>query len=340
MLFAKTDNMRKAKSYKTIIRAGTLTLVCFLISLQTWSQQLPVYSQYTFNAFLLNPAVAGAEGYTAFNSTTRQQWVGVEGAPVTYCLSLQSRLMKNRNIKSSASARRRYQPLRSGRVGLGAYIYRDHIGLLDQTGAEFTYAYHIGNEKSQLSMGVTVSLFQFRLNEDELRLPDPKDNLISNQPMNMIIPDANLGIYYTNQYMFLGFSMFHLSEASIMFGPYSNTNYRLERQYNTTAGFQVALNELYTIEPSCYLKISEQWKLQGDFVAKVIYDRKFWMGIGIRNPNIFIGLVGFKINRFYLGYAYDYNSNPLTTYSNGTHELMLSLKLGDNVRRYKWMERY
>lgn len=332
--------MKRAKSYKTKIKGTAITLVCLLFSIQMWAQQLPVYSQYTFNAFLLNPAVAGAEGYTAFNSTTRQQWVGVEGAPVTYCLSMQSRLMKNRNIKPTASARRRYQPLRSGRVGLGAYLYKDHIGLLDQTGAEFTYAYHIGNEKSQLSFGVTFSFFQFKLNEQDLRLPNSKDNLINNQQMTMFIPDANWGVYYTNQYLFAGFSMYHLSEASLMFGSYSSKDYRLERQYNTTAGFQYPINELYTIEPSCYLKISEQWKLQGDFVTKIIYDRKFWVGIGIRNPKILIGSVGFKINRFYLGYAYDYSSNPLTTYSNGTHELMLSLKLGDNVRRYKWMERY
>lgn len=320
---------------------GIIPVIIFLFSgYLCYGQQLPVYSQYTFNAFLLNPAVAGAEGYTAFNSTTRHQWVGVEGAPVTYCLSLQSRLMKQRNISSGASARKRYQPLRSGRVGIGAYLYKDRIGLMDQTGGEFTYAYHIGTEKSQLSFGVTVSFFQFKLNGEDLRLPNQKDNLINNEPMTLYVPDANWGIYYTNQFMFVGFSMFHLAEASVMFGPYSSKEFRLERQYNATAGFQYSFNEKLMIEPSCFLKISEQWKLQGDVVAKLIYDRKIWFGIGYRNPEIIVGSVGFRINRFNIGYAYDYSANPLTMYSSGTHELMLSLKLGDNTRRYRWMERY
>ena len=37
------------------------------------AQQLPLYSQYIFNGFMVNPAVAGHDGYTSFNTTARQQ---------------------------------------------------------------------------------------------------------------------------------------------------------------------------------------------------------------------------------------------------------------------------
>jgi type IX secretion system PorP/SprF family membrane protein len=304
------------------------------------AQQLPVYSQYSFNAFLLNPAAAGAEGYTSVNSTSRQQWLGVEGAPVTYSLSLQSRIMKRNFVSSGSSVKKRYQAPRSGRVGLGAYIYKDRIGLLDQTGTEFTYAYHLAGTKSQLSLGVTFSFFQFKLNKEGLRLPNATDKLINNEPMIMYIPDANVGVYYTNQSLFFGFSVYHLSKASIMFGPYKDKNFRLQRQYNTTAGFIYHINDLLVLEPSCYIKVSEQWRLQGDITAKLIYDSKMWFGVGYRNPQIAVATIGFKVNRFYLGYGFDYSSNPLSIYSSGTHELMLAIKLGDNVRRYRWMERY
>ena len=40
--------------------------------LDGFSQQVPLYSQYMLNGFLLNPAVAGSEGYTAVNLTARE----------------------------------------------------------------------------------------------------------------------------------------------------------------------------------------------------------------------------------------------------------------------------
>ena len=51
----------------------------FLLTAKTlYAQQLPQYSQYMMNKFLINPAVAGSEGYTSFNLTAREQWIGLQ----------------------------------------------------------------------------------------------------------------------------------------------------------------------------------------------------------------------------------------------------------------------
>ncbi|HEY4788176.1 MAG TPA: type IX secretion system membrane protein PorP/SprF, partial [Bacteroidales bacterium] len=63
---------------RSVIRILWLWLV-FMTITPVIAQQQPAYSQYTFNGFLLNPAVAGSEGYTSINVTTREQWVGIEG---------------------------------------------------------------------------------------------------------------------------------------------------------------------------------------------------------------------------------------------------------------------
>ena len=57
-------------------------------------QQLPLYSQYLYNKFLINPAVAGSDGYTSVNLTAREQWVGYKGAPRTFSFSFQTRMLK------------------------------------------------------------------------------------------------------------------------------------------------------------------------------------------------------------------------------------------------------
>ncbi len=68
------------------------------------SQQLPLYSQYMMNKFLLNPAIAGSDGYTSVNLTAREQWVGFSNAPRTHAISAQTRILKrlkfNLTIKS------------------------------------------------------------------------------------------------------------------------------------------------------------------------------------------------------------------------------------------------
>ena len=45
------------------------------------------------NSYLLNPAVAGHEGYTSLNLTVREQWIGLKDAPSTYAFSAQTRLL-------------------------------------------------------------------------------------------------------------------------------------------------------------------------------------------------------------------------------------------------------
>jgi hypothetical protein len=54
-----------------VIKIALLNIALLIFNQTLTSQQLPIFSQYTFNAFLLNPAVAGAEGYTAINLTSR-----------------------------------------------------------------------------------------------------------------------------------------------------------------------------------------------------------------------------------------------------------------------------
>ena len=66
----------------------------FLAGHALHAQQLPLYSQYLYNKFLINPAVAGSDGFTSFNLTAREQWIGYNGAPRTYSFSWQNRILK------------------------------------------------------------------------------------------------------------------------------------------------------------------------------------------------------------------------------------------------------
>ena len=184
-----------------MIRRGIFTgLLAMILSLQAFSQQVPLYSQYMLNGFLLNPAIAGSEGYTAVNLTAREQWIGFQDAPGTYALSFQTRILKNSYISKSSSVKKRQRySSRSGKVGLGGYVFNDRNGAVERTGIKVSYAYHMFFQTSQLSFGLALSAYQFRLNDEKIILENPDDDFWNNAHGTTFIPDADAGIYYDSR---------------------------------------------------------------------------------------------------------------------------------------------
>src|SRR5664279_2303176 len=139
-----------------------------------FSQQVPMYSQYIMNGFLINPSFAGRDGYTTVNLTVREQWVGMAGAPSTYAASFQTRILKDSYISKSTSVRKKFvKPTRGGKVGLGGYLFNDNNGIMRRTGGQVSYAYHIAMGRTDgipndLSFGLAMTAYQFNVNLDGL----------------------------------------------------------------------------------------------------------------------------------------------------------------------------
>jgi type IX secretion system PorP/SprF family membrane protein len=318
-----------------------VTLIFISKSQITVSQQLPSFSQYTFNSFLLNPAVAGAEGYTAVNTASKIQWAGVEGAPITGNISIQGRVSKGTHNNKKTSAKKKYVRSRE-KVGLAAGIYYDRAGLIDQTNIFFTYAYHITARRSQLSLGATLSIIQFRVNTNLLNDVEQQNNIIGESKLLVYLPDLNLGAYYTNKNMFIGLSVLQLAQGSVHFKNYSgtNNNFVIYRHLYLTGGFKYILNNQNAVEPSFFVKVSEEWKMQMDATLRYIYNDSYWIGLAYRTRSTYIISLGLKVEKLYFGYAFDYGRKGVISKSYGSHELMVAYKFGGNVNRYKYLNRY
>lgn len=308
------------------------------------AQQLPQYSQYMMNKFLINPAVAGSEGYTAFNLTAREQWIGLANSPRTYAFSAQTRILKNSFIARGASIRKKRKAAsRSGKVGLGGYIFTDHSGIVSRTGFKLTYAYHITFQRGQLSFGLSGSMYQFRVNKEAIRVYNVNDDLINNYNNRMFIPDADVGVYYSDPKMFAGLSASQLFSASLKFGQGSYENFRLLRHYYLIGGYNFDINDYLILEPSVLLKTSEMWTFQLDLTGKLYIYEDYWAGLSYRTgaqAGAIIVMGGLRVENFYFGYSFDYTLSSIMRHSFGSHEFMIALKLGDNARRYKWLIRY
>src|SRR6266550_1116049 len=107
------------------------------------AQQLPQYTQYMFNDFVMNPAIAGRNNFWEAKSNNRYQWQGITDAPRTYILSLQG-------------------PFKNLKMGIGGNIFTDIVGPTRRTGFNMAYAYHIKlNSTYKLSFGINAGVLQY-----------------------------------------------------------------------------------------------------------------------------------------------------------------------------------
>ncbi len=306
-------------------------------------QQLPVYSQYLYNKFLINPAVAGSDGYTSFNLTAREQWVGYYGAPRTFSFSAQARMLKRSYIlKRTIVKKQVFRPKSDGKVGLGGYVFSDRNGLIQRTGFQLSYSYHMWLQNStQLSMGLAFTGYNYRIDDKQINFEDPNEPWLNNDlRRGMFIPDATFGVYLLNARYSLGFSAAELFEASTKIADKAFKDFRLDRHYYLFGSYNFNLNRLVELEPSFLFAMSDQLKPQADIGLTYIYDQAFWAGLSFRTSGAFIANLGVKYQKIFIGYSFDFTLQEIQQITYGTHEITVALRFGDTARRYRWLDRY
>jgi len=311
------------------------------------AQQVPMYSQYIMNGFLINPSFAGRDGYTTVNLTVREQWVGLADAPSTYAASFQTRILKNSYISKATSVRKKLvRPTKGGKVGLGGYVFNDNNGIMRRTGIQAVYAYHIeagqtAGVPNNLSFGLALTAYQYAINTDGL-LYDHDDPLLNAYDRSVFIPDFNFGTSFTAGRYYVGFAMTNIIRGSLLFADTSNTQRNELGHYFLTGGVKFPINNDWTIEPSLLFKSSDMLfkSFQMDLTGRVRYKDDYWAGLSWRTSDAIVLLLGFNYDRFYFAYAFDFTLTDIRTQSFGTHEITLAVKFGESARRYRWINQY
>lgn len=309
-----------------------LTLLLTFYSLLTSAQQMPRFSQYYFNEFLINPAVAGYDGRSIINLTARKQWVGFsENTPQTALFSAQTRLLKKTySIRNKKNGNSVFRSRTRGKVGLGAIVYCDQNGAVHRTGIQATYAYHIFVQNTQLSFGLTGNMFQYRISKEDARLKDPDiDPLNGVIGKSTLVPDASFGVNYVTPKWHVGLSIAQLFQSNLKIGNYAEfqttNDLRLRRHYFVLADyrFKLGAQTKWEIEPSTIMNFNERLQFQGDYTLKAYYDRKYWLGVSARTTSDLILLGGMRYKNYYIGYSFDYGFNGISQYAHGSHEITI-----------------
>jgi type IX secretion system PorP/SprF family membrane protein len=267
------------------------------------------------NGFLLNPAMAGTVSYVPVCLTVRQQWMGIKGAPQTVALSGHTLL---------------------GRAeGVGGYLFNDNYGPIMRTGMLASFAHHLRvGSKQKIAFGVSLSAFQYTLDETKLDFGDGVQDATVGAPSkeSAFVPDANFGVYfYQDERFFAGASVAQLFQWNIKVGT-TNQN-KMVRHYFLLGGYRFDINKDFKVEPSVLGKATESSPVQFDINCKGYYKKNYWLGVSYRTDNSIIALLGVKYQIYYFGYAYDYTLSKISNYTSGSHEIVIGVNIGEKENR-------
>ena len=288
----------------------------FVGLLSGYSQQLPLYSQYLLNDFLLNPAIAGTNNYIPIRLTGRYQYVGFDGAPKTVALAAHSPIMR-------------------GKMGVGGFLFSDKIGAVSQTGLQLSYSYHMPlSNDIKLSMGLGFRAFQYVLDETQLVYID-EDQTITDTKQAAFVPDADFGLYvYSGTKWFAGFSAAQLIQYKVKLGDVDiESSSSTIRHYFLTGGYTFDAGQDFQIQPSLLVKATAESPVNIDVNVKATYQKNYWLGLSFRSDKSLITMFGVKYQIYFLGFAYDYSFSDIKNYSNGSFEIVLGVNLGEGANR-------
>ena len=300
---------------KTII--STLFYIGFLG--YYFAQQDPMISQYVFNGLYLNPGYAGSHETSNLTMMYRNQWVNLEGSPVTQFASL-------------------YLPFAEQNLGAGLIFMSDKIGVTNQTRINLNFAYHLPTGKGKLAFGLKSGVTFFRAKVDELTVWDENDPKYSGGVISSTQPNVGIGAYYYLPKFYAGVAVPYLInyKPGTFLGVDPKNPQRSERHYYLTSGYVYTINDHIALKPSMLLKYVLHAPLEADFNLHVLLKNTLWLGGSYRTGDSFIGMVDFQISeQFKVGYAHDFTITRLKNSSSGTHEIIVSYDFGKEAIKMK-----
>ncbi|MFN5786716.1 MAG: PorP/SprF family type IX secretion system membrane protein [Flavobacteriia bacterium] len=287
--------------------------VMIFIALNGFAQQTPQTNVYNYNRYSLNPAYAGEKGCTEIFFSHLNQWVKVSGAPVTSLLSANTRLGKS--------------------WGVGANVLVDKIGMLQQVAASgsVSYGFTIANAHN-LRFGLSAGYDQFRVNTDGAIAFDNNDVIVNGGSQSGSTVNTEVGLLYQFKGLEFSASSKQVLESFSNFG-YSGLNgYGLRRHLIGLLGYRFKLNDNLSLKPSILYKGIGNVN-QFDVNTDLNYKNFITGGLGFRSGVGLIGRVGVNIqDLFFVGYAYETPMRNIASYSSGSHEVIIGLKLCKNQR--------
>jgi len=276
-----------------------------LLSTIVWSQLDPLYNQYQFNQQMINPAYTGIYNRISAGLISRVQWAGIEGAPVTNTLTFQSALNK-------------------GRIGLGALVINDRLGINDNTEAFISTSYNIIIGENKLSMGLQGGMISYRYDLSRLTLDYVDDTQLVNGLDNISEPNFGAGLMFMTPKYYVGASVPRILNISVSDGVTNSSRYR--QHYYLTGGYIYEATRFLMYRINGLVRYVDNEQISYDLTLSGYLDQVAWTGFTVRDLRDVGAFVILEVGKYLrLGYSVEFPTNSLIQSNFGTHEISVTI---------------
>lgn len=282
--------------------------VWILVGASAFAQQDAQYTQYMYNTININPAYAGSRGVLSVFGLHRTQWVGLDGAPVTNTVSVNT-------------------PINGTNIGMGLSFVNDRIGPTDENAISADISYTVKtSETFKLSFGIKATANMFNLDVNKLNPADQGDPRLMNLNNNFT-PNIGAGAYFHSDKMYLGLSVPNFFETH----RYDDNSVSVNQErmnFYLIGGYVFDLSPSIKFKPAFLMKAVNGAPLQADVSGNFLFNDKLTLGVAWRWDAAVSAMAGFQITEgLFVGYGYDLETTKLANYNSGSHEVFLRFEL-------------
>ncbi len=279
------------------------------------AQEQMCFTQNEKAQYYYNPAYNKYYNTFGANMLYRNQWTGVDGAPVAQLITTRI-------------------PLKFEKLGFSISAMNQKWAFYKNTNAYFgtTYALNFDNN-SYLVFGLQIGINSLRIDQQEIIAEGTYD--FSND--SYVFPNTGFGLYYQSNRFFVAYAipeMLFQNQTQNGDTKYSN-NFKFENlQMYLYTGYLHEFSYNFKLQPTILLKYKHHSPVQSDFFVNCIIRNKFRAGAGWRTSNDLLFGLEYVINKmFTVSYSYDYTLSELSNLSKGTHEIGIAFRSRTTVIR-------
>lgn len=279
------------------------------------AQADPQYTQYMYNTINVNPAYAGSRGVMSVFGLHRAQWIGLDGAPNTTALSVNT-------------------PLGNSRLGLGTSFINDNIGAMNENNISVDLSYSIDLSKQfKLSFGLKGTANLLNVDYTKLNIYNPNDVAFAQNINNQFSPNIGAGLYLHSEQTYVGLSVPNFLETD-RYDDNVLVTMKQRMNFYLIAGHVFDLSSGLKFKPAVLAKAISGAPLQVDVSANFLIADVFTIGTAYRWDAAVSGLVGFQISdSLFIGYSYDSETSRLSRFNSGSHEIFMRFELFNRFNR-------
>ncbi len=297
----RVDQFKWIKGLMTLVSLVVLNM----ISTSSFAQVESMYSSYRLNPQILSPTHVGSDSESDITVINRQQWVGIEGAPMTYAISGDFKFKQQ--------------------SGIGFNAMYDQAGPVKVTAISGDYAYHIKlNEAWRFSGGIRAGFSNLSLDFAGLALVHDGDALFAGSRSTGLSFNTGWGLKINKgDGFFVSLSQPRLFKYDLGSGSYKDVAY-----FYTMVGTKLAVSENVVLYPSALFRTAKDVPLSWDANVYAQLNKRFDVGLNYRHQDswgVRLGLQATK--KIYVGYVYEMPTSAMSKMSVQSHEIALRYSL-------------